>query len=282
MESKKGRLFLCPTPIGNLEDITLRVLKVLKEVDVIAAEDTRVTKKLLNHYGIKKPLISYHEHNKDSKGEEIIKRLISGEDVALVSDAGTPGISDPGEDLIKAVIRENIDIVPLPGPSAFILALIVSGFSTRRFVFEGFLPKKEKEREKILEELSREKRTIIIYESPHRLVKTLREIKDKMGNRNIVLARELTKFYEEIFRGSLEEALAKYQEEEPRGEFVVVIEGIKQEEELKGEAFFNIKKQALERVEEYIKKGISKSQAIRRVSKEFNISKNEIYNDFHK
>ncbi|MGB9812953.1 MAG: 16S rRNA (cytidine(1402)-2'-O)-methyltransferase [Thermovenabulum sp.] len=282
MESKKGRLFLCPTPIGNLEDITLRVLKVLKEVDVIAAEDTRVTKKLLNHYGIKKPLISYHEHNKDSKGEEIIKRLISGEDVALVSDAGTPGISDPGEDLIRAAIRENIDIVPLPGPSAFILALIVSGFSTRRFVFEGFLPKKEKEREKILEELSREKRTIIIYESPHRLVKTLRKIKDKMGNRNIVLARELTKFYEEIFRGSLEEALAKYQEEEPRGEFVVVIEGIKQEEELKGEAFFDIKKQALERVEEYIKNGMTKSQAIRRVSKEFNISKNEIYNDFHK
>jgi len=282
MESKKGRLFLCPTPIGNLEDITLRVLKVLKEVDVIAAEDTRVTKKLLNHYGIKKPLISYHEHNKNSKGEEIIKRLISGEDVALVSDAGTPGISDPGEDLIRAAIRENIDIVPLPGPSAFILALIVSGFSTKRFVFEGFLPKKEKEREKILEELSREKRTIILYESPHRIVKTLREIKDKMGNRNIVLARELTKFYEEIFRGSLEEALAKYQEEEPRGEFVVVIEGIKQEEELKGGAFFDIKKQALERVEEYIKNGMAKSQAIRRVSKEFNISKNEIYNDFHK
>lgn len=281
MEQKKGRLFLCPTPIGNLEDITLRVLKILKEVEVIAAEDTRVTRKLMNHYGIKKPLISYHEHNKTKKGEEIIKLLLEGRDVALVSDAGTPGISDPGEELVKAAIEENIEVVPLPGPSAFVTALIASGFSTRRFAFEGFLPKKDKEREKILNDLLNEKRTIIFYESPHRIVKFLKELKEKMGDRRIVIARELTKIHEEFFRGTVEEALLKFNTKEPRGEFVIIIEGVLKEE-TNDTPDENVKEKALEKVKEYVKGGMAKSQAVKKVSKEFNISKNELYSDIHR
>jgi len=281
MEQKKGRLFLCPTPIGNLEDITLRVLKILKDVEVIAAEDTRVTRKLMNHYGIKKPLISYHEHNKTKKGEVIIKLLLEGRDVALVSDAGTPGISDPGEELVKAAIGENIEVVPLPGPSAFVTALIASGLSTSRFAFEGFLPKKDKEREKILNDLINEKRTIIFYESPHRIVKFLKELKEKMGNRRVVIARELTKIHEEFFRGTVEEALLKFNAEEPRGEFVILIEGVSKEE-TDDISVENLKEKALEKVGEYLKGGMTKSQAVKKVSKELNISKNELYSVIHK
>ncbi|HBT50447.1 MAG TPA: 16S rRNA (cytidine(1402)-2'-O)-methyltransferase, partial [Caldanaerobacter subterraneus] len=208
-----GTLYLCPTPIGNLEDITLRVLRVLSEVDLIAAEDTRQTLKLLNHYEIKKSLVSYHEHNKVTMGPKLIEKLKSGKSIALVTDAGTPSISDPGEELVRLCIQEGIKIVPLPGPTAAITALIASGLDTSSFVFEGFLPKKSKERREKLERISREERTTILYESPYRLKETLKELKEYIGERKVVVARELTKIHEEFIRGTVEEVLEKLGEE---------------------------------------------------------------------
>lgn len=267
---EKGKLYICPTPIGNLEDITLRTLRTLKEVDLIAAEDTRHTIKLLNHYEIKKPLTSYHEHNIKEKGRELIESLKTGMSIALVSDAGMPGISDPGEDLIRLAIYEDIQIIVLPGPSASITALVASGLSTDKFAFEGFLSSKKKDRVQELKELKEEKRTLIIYESPHRLLASLGNMLDILGNRNIAIIRELTKLYEEIFRGTIEDGINKFTSQKIKGEFVLIIEG-NQEENI--ELNINIEKELIK----YVNQGLSKKESVNMVVKEFNLPKNEVY-----
>ncbi|WP_026486386.1 16S rRNA (cytidine(1402)-2'-O)-methyltransferase [Caldanaerobius polysaccharolyticus] len=266
-----GILYLCPTPIGNMEDITLRTLNVLKTVDVIAAEDTRHTIKLLNHYGISKPLISYHEHNEKSRSQEIIKTLKNGKSVALVSDAGMPLISDPGQELVKLAIDEGIKVVPLPGPSAALTALIASGIATRRFCFEGFLPENKKERQKILEELKSERRTIIIYESPHHLAKTLRDLFSSLGNRKITVARELTKIHEEFFHADLRSALEHFSQE-VKGEFVLVLDG---NQEPAQENWNNLS--ILDHINLYMSSGMSKMEAIKNVARDRNMPKSEVY-----
>ncbi|ERM91795.1 methyltransferase [Caldanaerobacter subterraneus subsp. yonseiensis KB-1] len=262
-----GTLYLCPTPIGNLEDITLRVLRVLNEVDLIAAEDTRQTLKLLNHYEIKKSLVSYHEHNKVTMGPKLIEKLKSGKSIALVTDAGTPSISDPGEELVRLCIQEGIKIVPLPGPTAAITALIASGLDASSFVFEGFLPKKSKERREKLERISREERTTILYESPHRLKETLKELKEYIGERKVVVARELTKIHEEFIRGTVEEVLEKLGEE-VKGEIVIVIEGAK---------ISPLQKDPKELLDKYLKLGMDKKEAVKKVAEELKVSKREVY-----
>jgi 16S rRNA (cytidine1402-2'-O)-methyltransferase len=225
MHPNTGILYLCPTPIGNLEDITLRALKTLKEADYIAAEDTRVTRKLLNHYEIKTPVLSYHEHNKNERGPKIISLLQEGKSVALVTDAGTPGISDPGEDLVRLAVEAGVRVVPLPGPAAAVCALVASGLSTERFAFEGFLPRKTKERKQRLLELADERRTMVLYEAPHRVIKTLNAMREALGNRRIAVAREMTKIHEEFFRGTIDQALERFEKDPPRGEMVLVVEG---------------------------------------------------------
>mgnify|MGYP001228273507 CR=1 FL=1 len=269
----RGTLFVCPTPIGNLEDITLRTLRTLKEVDLIAAEDTRRTIKLLNHYKIKKPLTSYHEHNKWEKGEILLKNLKGGEDIGLVSDAGMPGISDPGEELIKSSIEENIEVEVLPGPTASITALILSGLSTDKFVFEGFLPSNKKDRIKELERLRNEQRTIIIYESPYRLLNMLRDIKEVLGNRQISISRELTKVYEETFRGTVEEGIENFKEQK-KGEFVIIVEGGEIEEKNPFEKI-SIK----DHIRMYIEEGCSKKDAVKKVALERKLPKNQVYKE---
>ena len=220
-----GKLYVVATPIGNLEDITLRALRVLREVDLIAAEDTRHTRKLLDRYEIKKRMVSYHEHNERERAERIIEDLKSGMKVALVSDSGTPAISDPGYVLIRRCVEEGIEVIPIPGPSALLAALSVSGLPVHRFIFEGFLPHKSGKRRNRLRQLAGEEGTIIFYESPHRLLKTLSDILEILGNRRVVIARELTKVHEEIFRGSIEEALERFGEGERKGEFTILVEG---------------------------------------------------------
>lgn len=271
-------LYLVATPIGNLEDITLRALRILKEVDIIAAEDTRQTAKLLNHYDIKKPMISYHEHNKKSKGEEIIKLLLDGKSVALVSDAGMPSVSDPGEDLVRLCIENSIEVVPIPGPSASLTALSISGLSTSQFVFIGFLPVKGKERNEILEKLANEEKTIILYEAPHRLIDTLKDLRSFVGNRRISISRELTKKFEETIRCNLDEAIEEFSTRNIKGEFVLVLEG-KSPEAIERErkqmwADVSIK----EHIIMYMDKGLSKKEAIALVAKERGISKKDVYN----
>lgn len=294
MKDKYGILYLCPTPIGNLEDITLRALKILKGVDFIAAEDTRVTIKLLNHYEIKTPMISYHEHNKRQRGPEIMQLLLSGKKVALVTDAGTPGISDPGEDLVKRALSEEIAVVPLPGAVAAICALVASGLSTDRFAFEGFLPRKSKELNQRLSELSREPRTIVFYEAPHRILKTLEHLKKALGNRKIVLAREITKLHEEFFRGTIEQALEKFNSTKPRGEMVLVVEGwdgrggdlggLKDAGNTAGVSSYTPipnpekTKQVLEHIMSgYMAEGMSKNAALKKAAKRLGLSRNEAY-----
>jgi len=274
MNMNKGLLYICPTPIGNLEDITLRTLKVLEEVDLIAAEDTRHTLKLLNHYNIKKPLLSYHEHNKKSKGELLINKLMEGAKIAIVTDAGMPGISDPGEDIIKLCIKSGIEVIALPGATASILALVLSGFSTDKFVFEGFLPNKQKDRIKELERLKNEERTTILYEAPHRLLALLKDMLDIMGNRNISISRELTKIHEETFRGTISEAIDKFSRLEPKGEFVVVIEGAQIEEEDLYEGI-SVK----DHIRKLMGEGLSKKDAVRKVAEERNLPRNEVYKE---
>jgi 16S rRNA (cytidine1402-2'-O)-methyltransferase len=278
MESR-GTLYICPTPIGNLEDITIRVLNILKEVDLIAAEDTRHTIKLLNHFNIKKPITSYHEHNAREKGKLLIDKLLKGENIALVSDAGMPGISDPGEDLVKLAAENDINIVGLPGPTASILALVVSGLSTSKFVFEGFLSAKSKERKEELLKLKNEKRTIILYESPHRLKSLLKDIIETLGNRRVAVARELTKKYEEVFRGTVEDAIDKFDRDGIRGEFVIVIEGVSIEElkEEEKEVWKDIT--IKEHIIIYMKKGLSKKEAIKKVALDRNMPKKEVYKE---
>ncbi|OPJ55045.1 16S rRNA (cytidine(1402)-2'-O)-methyltransferase [Alkalithermobacter paradoxus] len=272
-----GKLYICATPIGNLEDITLRTINTLKEVDLIAAEDTRHTIKLLNHLGISKPLISYHEHNKENKGPVIIQKLLDGESIALVSDAGMPGISDPGEDIIKLAIQNNIEVIVLPGPSAFVNALVGSGLSTSRFSFEGFLERDKKERKKQLENLKYEDKTLIFYESPHRLTKMLEDMMNIFGeDRKVSICRELTKRYEEYIRTNLKEAVSIFKDREIKGEFVLIVEGFKGEkEEINEYDNLNIR----EYVSKLMRDGVSKKDAIKHVAKERNLSKNDVYQE---
>ncbi|MCI5741897.1 MAG: 16S rRNA (cytidine(1402)-2'-O)-methyltransferase [Lachnospiraceae bacterium] len=272
-----GKLYLCATPIGNLEDITLRVLRVLEEVDLIAAEDTRNSIKLLNHYEIKTPMTSYHEFNKIEKAYQLVEKLQEGMNIALITDAGTPGISDPGEELVKIAYEAGIEVTSLPGPAACITALTLSGLSTRRFAFEAFLPKDKKERKRILEELQKETRTIILYEAPHHLIKTLEELREALGNRRITLCRELTKKYEEGQRTTIDEVLEYYKDKEPRGEYVLVLEG-KTKEEVEEERKKEWEPLSLEEhMQLYEQKGISHKEAMKLVAKDRGVSKRDIY-----
>lgn len=272
-----GMLYLCATPIGNLEDITYRVLRILKEVDLIAAEDTRNSIKLLNHFEIKTPMTSYHEYNKYEKGRYLVEQMQEGKNIALITDAGTPGISDPGEELVAMCYEAGIPVTSLPGPAACITALTISGLPTRRFAFEAFLPSDKKERAVILEELKRETRTIILYEAPHRLVKTLEELSENLGDRKISLCRELTKKHETVFRGSLAEAVSWYKENPPKGECVMVLEG-RSREEMEQEARQQWEDMPLEaHMEHYMSQGIDKKEAMKLVAKDRGISKRDVY-----
>lgn len=279
--SSYGTLTLCATPIGNLEDITYRVVRILGEVDYIAAEDTRHTKKLLNHFEIHTKLISYHEHNKMEKGKEIVEKLKQGLNIALVTDAGTPGISDPGEDLVRLARSEGITVTSAPGAVAGITALIISGQSTRRFVFEGFLPTNKKERQMILDNIKNDPRTIILYEAPHRLIKTLELLLQEIGNRSVTITKELTKRYESALTFKIEEALAYYKTEEPRGEYVLIIEGkdIKDIQEETKEAWEKLS--IGEHMEVYMKEGLDEKSAMKKVAKDRGVSKRDIYAYLH-
>lgn len=273
----KGKLYLCATPIGNLEDITFRVLRTLKEADLIAAEDTRNSRKLLNHFEIKTPMTSYHEYNKYEKGRWLVRQMEEGKQVALITDAGTPGISDPGEELVAMCWEAGIEITSLPGPAACITALTVSGLPTRRFSFEAFLPQDKKQRQEVLEELKKDTRTLIFYEAPHRLVKTLEELLKELGNRNITVCRELTKKHETLFKTDLEKALDWYRENSPKGECVLVLEG-KSREEIKEEERSKWEDMSVpEHVEFYLKQGMEKKEAMKQVAKDRGVSKREIY-----
>lgn len=273
-----GKLYLCATPIGNLEDITFRVLRTLKEVDIIGAEDTRNSIKLLNYFQIDTPMTSYHEYNKIDKAEYLVGLMMQGKNVALITDAGTPGISDPGEELVKQCIEAGIEVTSLPGPAACVTALTMSGLPTRRFCFEAFLPQDKKDRKAILEELKEESRTIIIYEAPHRLLKTLAEIKDVLGNRKISICKELTKRYENMSQGYIEEFIGLYTDEQPRGEYVLVIEGknISQKQKEKWQEWNNITIE--EHIKIYTEKGVSEKEAVKLVAKDRGVPKREIYN----
>ena len=272
-----GKLYLVATPIGNLEDITLRALKVLKEVDIIAAEDTRHTLGLLNHFEITKPLISYYKQNEKVKSEMLIKKLQEGQNIAVVSDAGTPGISDPGEEIVKVAIENNIEIVPIPGACAFVNALIASGMSSKEFEFIGFLSANKKEKREKLEEIKFETRTLIFYEAPHKLQITLESMLEILGDRNIVLARELTKIHEEFIRGKISTILEQIVD--IKGEFVIIVEGnsvSKKDIELD-----NLNEQTLEEhYEFYEKQGLEKKEIVKKIAKDRNTNKNEIYQYF--
>ncbi len=272
-----GILYLCATPIGNLEDITYRVVRILNEVDLIAAEDTRNSIKLLNHFEIKTPMTSYHEFNKYDKGHYLVERLLAGENIALITDAGTPGISDPGEELVKMCYDANISVTSLPGAVACITALTLAGRETRRFCFEAFLPTDKKERRDTLEELKRETRTIILYEAPHRLTKTLDELRTTLGERNISICRELTKKYETIFRTTFSDAISYYNETPVKGECVIVVEGAsraKQKEESQEEW---CKLTLEEHMEYYESKGSTNKEAMKLVAKDRGITKRDVY-----
>lgn len=272
-----GKLYLCATPIGNLEDITLRVLRTLKEVDLIAAEDTRHSIKLLNHYEIKTPMTSYHEHNKIEKAHYLVDQLLSGKSIALVTDAGTPAISDPGEELVRQCYAAEIEVTSLPGPAACITALTLSGLSSRRFAFEAFLTPDKKERQRILKELKAETRTIIIYEAPHHLIKTIEELKDVLGERQVTLCRELTKKHEEAWQTTFSEALVHYKNEAPRGEYVLVIKG-RSKEDLQKEQQQNWQKMSIvEHVAYYEEQGWEHKEAMKLAAKDRGVSKREIY-----
>lgn len=273
-----GKLYLCATPIGNLGDITYRCVEVLKSVDIIAAEDTRRTLTLLNHLGIEKPLISYYEHNRREKGELLVSRLKAGEDIALVSDAGTPAISDPGEDLVKLCAENGIEVVPVPGAVAAVSALIVSGLPTGRFAFEGFLSVNKRGRTELLEKLKNEERTLIFYEAPHKLMNTLNDLLKYFGNRRIAFCRELTKLHEEILRTDIESAIAYYTQTPPKGEFVLVVEG-KPAAEIEEEAQERWAAMSPEEhVDMYINEGMSEKDAIKKAAADRRVSKRDIYN----
>lgn len=269
-----GKLYVCPTPIGNLEDITYRTLNVLKEVDLIAAEDTRHSIRLLNHFNISKPLTSYHEHNEDSKGSYLVEKLLNGENIAIITDAGMPGISDPGEVIIRQAIDEGVEVEVLPGATAFVTALVGSGLPTNKFAFEGFLSRDKKVRRKQLDELKQERRTIIFYESPHRLKDTLEDMLNILGNRNICINRELTKKYQEVIRDNMQNCINILNERDIKGEFVIIVEGFT------GEIEVVSKYDELDEREYVIKlveEGMNKKEAIKIVCKERKLSKNDVY-----
>ena len=272
-----GKLYLVPTPIGNLKDITLRALETLQEADVIAAEDTRQTLKLLNHFEIKKSLISYHKFNEQIKSDKIIELLMEGKKVALVSDAGTPGISDPGSVIVQRCIEQMIDFEVLPGATAITTALVYSGLDTTKFLFRGFLPRENKDRKVVTDELMQSQETLVFYEAPHRLMDTLQFLLETFGDRKIAVCRELTKIYEEIYRGSISEALQHFEEKKPRGEFVLVLEGKRLEDikEEQREAWINLSIE--EHILKYINDGINKKDAIKLVAKERELPKSEVY-----
>ena len=269
-----GKLYICPTPIGNLEDMTYRTIRILNEVDLIAAEDTRHSLKLLNHFEISKPLTSYHEHNKDSKGGYLINKLLDGENIALISDAGMPGISDPGEEIIKEAIENNIEIEVLPGATASITALVGSGLNTAKFAFEGFLDRDKKTRRAQLEEVKEESRTLIFYESPHRLKDTLKDMLKILGNRKIALNRELTKKYQEVIREDIETAINIFDEKEVKGEFVLIVEGFTGEKTIENTyEDLNDREYVLKLIEE----GMTKKDAIKAVCKDRKLKKDVVY-----
>ena len=272
-----GTLYLCATPIGNMEDMTFRAVRVLKEVDLIAAEDTRHSIKLLNHFDIHTPMTSYHEYNKVDTARYLVGLLTEGKDVACITDAGTPGISDPGEELVRQCHEAGIRVTSVPGPAACIAAVTMSGLSTRRFCFEAFLPSDKKEKSRILEDLKKETRTIVLYEAPHRLVRTLQELLECLGNRRISVLRELTKKHETVFLTTMEDALLYYREQEPKGECVLVIEGISFEtiEKEKEASWQEISVQ--EHMERYLSSGMDKKEAMKQVAKDRGISKRDVY-----
>ena len=272
-----GKLYIVATPIGNLEDITLRALRILKDVDIIAAEDTRQTLKLLNHFEISKPLMSYHRHNEEIKSNILIEKLKKGNNIALVSDAGTPGICDPGEEIIKKSIEEQIEVIPIPGPCAMINALIASGVDTKEFCFLGFLPLNKKLRKEKIEEIKNAEKTIIIYEAPHKMKNTLGDLKYILKDRKVVLARELTKVHEEFVRKDIEELLTIV--DNLKGEMILIIEGIKKKNNVENK-LNNLTLE--EHYKYYENQGIDKKEIIKKISKERNVNKNDIYMKFVK
>ena len=277
-----GILYVVGTPIGNLSDFSPRAVETLASVDFIAAEDTRVTLKLLNHFDIKTPMTSYHEFNKYDKAKQLVEMMKEGKNIAIITDAGTPGISDPGEEVVRQCFEAGIQVTSLPGPAACITALTMSGQKTRRFCFEAFLPKDKKEKVAVLEELKNETRTIIIYEAPHRLARTLKELRETLGNRQLTLCRELTKKYEEADKTTIDQAIEKYNEKEPRGEYVLVIEG-KSQEEIQEENKQKWESMTIEEhMEYYISQGNDKKSAMKLVAKDRGVSKRDIYNQLIK
>lgn len=272
-----GILYLCATPIGNLEDMTYRVIRTLKEVDLIAAEDTRNSIKLLNHFEISTPMTSYHEFNKIDKGHTLINKLLEGQNIALITDAGTPAISDPGEELVRMAYEAGITVTSLPGCCACVTALTLSGLPTRRFCFEAFLPADKKERKSILEELASETRTIIIYEAPHRLLKTLNELLEALGNRRLTVCRELTKKHETAFLTTLVESIEYYTANEPKGECVLVLEGKSREAIKQDEREEWTKLSVEEHMQVYLSQGLDKKEAMKAVAKDRGVPKQEIY-----
>ena len=272
-----GILYLCATPIGNLEDMTFRAVRILKEVDLIAAEDTRNSLKLKNHFEIQTPMTSYHEYNKYDKGRALVEKLLQGVNIALITDAGTLGISDPGEELVKMCHEAGIRVTSVPGATACITALTMSGLSTRRFAFEAFLPSDKKEREAVLKELEQETRTTVLYEAPHRLKKTLKLLLERLGDRKVTVCRELTKKHETAFLTTLSEALRHYEEEEPKGECVLVLEG-RSRREMEQEAQEKWTEISLEEhMEIYLSQGLNKKEAMKSVAKDRGISKRDVY-----
>ena len=272
-----GTLYLCATPIGNLEDMTFRCIRILKEADLIAAEDTRNSIKLLNHFEIRTPMTSYHEYNKIEKGRKLVERLLDGEDIALITDAGTPGISDPGEELVRMCREAGIAVTAVPGAAACVTALTISGLPTRRFAFEAFLPADKKERQAILEEMKQETRTMVLYEAPHRLVRTLETLLDSLGNRRVSICRELTKKHEAVFASALADSVLYYKEHEPEGECVIVIEGKSRAEIQAGERDKWAQMSIEEHMEFYMGEGMEKKDAMKQVAKDRGVSKREIY-----
>ena len=273
-----GTLYLCATPIGNLEDMTFRAVRVLREADLIAAEDTRNSLKLLNHFDIQTPMTSYHEYNKYDKGRKLVEKLLEGKDVALITDAGTPGISDPGEELVGMCHEAGITVTAVPGAAACITALTISGLPTRRFAFEAFLPSDKKEREAVLDALEKEQRTIVLYEAPHRLVKTLKLLAERLGERRVSVCRELTKRHETVYRSTLPAAAAHYEETPPKGECVIVVQGLTRREAEEEERQRWMDMSIEEHMEYYLSQGLDKKEAMKRTAKDRGVQKREIYN----
>jgi len=273
----KGKLYLVATPIGNLKDITYRAVEVLKEVDIIAAEDTRHSLKLLNHLEISKPLVSYHRHNEENKSEFLINKILNGENIAIITDAGTPAISDPGEEIVKLAIKNHIEIIPIPGACALINALIISGMNTKEFSFYGFLPLNKKNRKIKIEEIKKEQKTIILYEAPHKIINTLKDINEEIGDINISIIKELTKIHEKVFRGKISEIIEKL--ENIKGEIIIVIEGNKNNNDNNIGKILN-DMNLEEHYNYYEKKGFEKKEIIKKIAKDKNVNKNEIYKNF--